>query len=96
MKDLLIITLQLYCIMIPVSLIWFFIFHYLKKKEKTKGALSPKEMEWKDVSDFARYLFLILPPILMILVPIVDKIGGIGTILLLGIPGAIISIIRKG
>ena len=90
------IILQSYCLAIPISLIWFFIYHHLKKKEKIKGALSPKELEWKDASNFARYLFLIAPPIMMILAIIIDKIGGIGAIILFGIPGALVSIIKKG
>ena len=84
--------LLIYALAIVISLIWFGIHYVLKRKEKSGTELSAKEKQWMGVSKIAGYLFLILPiPILLL-----PDFGFVTILLLIGIPGALISFLKKG
>ena len=84
--------LIIYVVSIVIGLIWFTIHYYWKNEEKKGRELSPLAKEWMTVSKVAGYLFLILPIILWIYI----KIGGLlGIIVLIGAPGAILSMMLK-
>lgn len=82
---------------VVVSLIWFAIHYNLKSKQEKGGKLSELQTEWKNVSKVAGYLFLVLPIILPPIIWLVDLVGGlIGLLIIIGMPGALIGIIKKG
>lgn len=76
-----------------VSLVWFAIRYFLKRRERKEKAISKNAKQWMDVSKFAGYLFFLLP---FILIPIVWVSDYIFNILLL-IPAtlAVISLACK-
>lgn len=84
-------------ICVGISLIWFVIYYNLKRKETRGGDLSPKAKEWMVVSKIAGCLFLTLPLLAPPIMWLFDLVGGlIGIIILIGIPGVLLSIIKKG
>ena len=88
--------LLIYAFAIVISLVWFGIHLYLKRKAKNGVALSVKEKEWMGVSKFAGLLFLILPLIFILIEPLIDKVIGILIVIFIGLCVIIPSLLRKG
>ena len=84
------------CVGLGLSLFWFGIHYYLKRKELSSNEISDKEKEWMNISKIAAYFFIILPFPLLLYLYLVPDFGFISFIILLGIPGALISILKKG
>ena len=86
---------------IVVGLIWLSIHYYWKGEEKGGRELSPLAKQWMMTSKFAAFFFFAFPflgiPMILVFDWVFDKIGGlIGIIVLIGAPGALISLIKKG
>lgn len=89
--------LIIFSVSIVVGSIWLSIHYYWKNEEKKGKELSPLAKEWMMISKPVAFFFFAFP---LIGIPIIwgfDKIGGLfGIIILIGAPGALISIIKKG
>ena len=82
---------------VVVSLIWFAIHYNLKNKQEKGVKLSKLQEEWKNASKVAGYLFIVFPIIMPPIMWLFDLVGGvIGLIIIVGVPGALISVIKKG
>ena len=82
---------------IVVGLIWLSIHYYWKGEEKGGRELSPMAKQWMMTSKFAAFFFFAFPFLGIPMIWVFDKIGGlIGIIVLIGAPGALISLIKGG
>jgi hypothetical protein len=89
--------LILWAFSIVVGFIWLSIHYYWKNEEKEGRELSPLAKDWMNVSKPAGYFFFIMPLILVPFIWITDIFNGItAIIILIGAPGALFSIIKKG
>ena len=90
-----IIIVCVFCIVVGLI---FLSIHYYWKKEKGRGReLSTSAKEWMIISKPAACLFFVLPIIMFPMFWLTDKVGGfVGFLIIVGIPGALLSIIKKG
>ena len=65
--------LIIFAFSVAISLIWFGIHYFLKRKENNGANLSEKEKEWMSVSKFTGYIFLVLPILAIIYIIVEDK-----------------------
>lgn len=93
-----IVSIIIYFVVCIVFGLIFLSIHYYWKKEKGKGReLSPLAKQWMISSKPAAYLLFFLPIIIFPILWLTDKVGGfVGFLIIVGIPGALISIIKKG
>ena len=77
----------------PISLVWFAIRYFLKRKEEKGETLSKNAKGWLEISIFAGILFIILPFIIVPLTWVGDYLLGI--ILLIPATMAAFSIATK-
>lgn len=88
--------LPVYGFIIPISLIWFGIYFYLKRKLKRGDELSAREKEWMVLSKFAGFCFIIFPLILILIYPLIEKVYGILISIFIGLFIIIPSLFKKG
>lgn len=95
MTDLIVPFLILVAAGIVIGLIWLSIHYYWKREEKNGRELTPLAKQWMMVSKPAGYFFFALPFIMVPIVWVGSEIGFLTIVVMFGMPGAILSMIKR-
>ena len=84
-------------VLIAIGFVFLSIHYYWKNEEKEGRVLTPKAQQKMEDYKFIAKIFFISPVIVIPFLMLMKAVGGLmGIIILIGLPGALVSFIKKG